>query len=155
MVELFGCGSNRTECQQSGHVRFGRMEGDLHNMYPVLGRVNSSRSDLDYGVIAGNTPHFLNKIIDGEPASFARCDFERRTEKIEPRNITKGNIARAYIYMMQEYGLTIDSDMLAMFKQWNKADLPNCNELKRNNIIESLQGTRNQFIDHPNQADDL
>lgn len=155
MVELFGCGSNRTACQQSGHVRFGRMEADMHNMYPVLGRVNSSRSDLDYGIITGDVGHFRDKTTNGLPASFVNCDFERETNRVEPRDITKGNIARAYFYMAQEYGLTIDSNNLVMLKKWHKNDPVNCNELKRNSFIEKIQGTRNKFIDQPSLVDDF
>jgi endonuclease I len=30
-----------------------------------------------------------------------------------------------------------------------------CNEMRRNNVIEELQGTRNRFIDHPKRVEDL
>lgn len=76
----------------------------------ALKRINSSCGHLDYGVIP---------------------------DKLEPSDVTKGIIARFFFYMMQGYGLVIDGDMLTMFKQWNKNDLPNCNELKHNNIIEA------------------
>lgn len=40
-------------------------------------------------------------------------------------------------------------------KQWNRADPPSCHEMRRNNTIEELQGTRNQFIDHPKRVENL
>ncbi len=33
--------------------------------------------------------------------------------------------------------------------------LRSCHEMRRNNTIEELQGTRNPFIDHPKQVEDL
>jgi deoxyribonuclease-1 len=42
-----------------------------------------------------------------------------------------------------------------LLKQWNRDDPPNYNEMRRNNVIEELQGTRNRFIDHPRQVEDL
>ena len=154
MVELFGCGS-RSACRASS-VRFNRMEADMHNMYPALKSVNSSRQDLDYGIISGNTPNFANKTdATGAPVSYAQCDFERTSARVEPREVTKGNIARAYFYMMQEYGLAVPDETKALLQQWNRADPPTCSEMRRNNTIERIQGTRNRFIDQPHFADDL
>jgi endonuclease I len=45
--------------------------------------------------------------------------------------------------------------MVDLLKQWNRDDPPTCNEMQRNNVIEELQGTRNQFIDHPKWVEDL
>lgn len=143
MTELFQCGS-RSACQQN-NVPFNHMEADLHNMYPAIARVNSSRQDVNFGIIPGETEH----------RRFEFCDYERIPGLAEPRPITRGNIARAYFYMMQEYGLQIADDYKEMLKQWNRSDKPTCNELRRNNIIERLQGTRNRFIDLPELADDL
>jgi endonuclease I len=42
-----------------------------------------------------------------------------------------------------------------LLKQWNRDDLPNYNEMRRNNVIEELQGTRNRFIDRPKGVKDL
>ena len=33
--------------------------------------------------------------------------------------------------------------------------LRSCHEMRRNNTIEELQGTRNPFIDHPKRVEDL
>lgn len=57
--------------------------------------------------------------------------------------------------MHAEYGLPINPEMVPILKQWNRDDPPSCHEMRRNNTIEELQGTRNKFIDHPQLIEDL
>ena len=141
MTKLFNCGT-RKQCRKD-NVSFNRMEADLHNMYPASSRVNSSRQDVELG------------IIEGENHRFEWCDYERISGLAEPRKITRGNIARSYFYMIKEYNLVISDEYKERLKKWNRIDLPTCNEIKRNNIIEKIQGTRNRFIDLPELAESL
>ncbi len=142
MVPLLGCGTHE-QCQETSE-RFNRMEADMHNLYPARADVNRARSN------------YLFAIIEGEPGP-EECDFERNTTSrvAEPRPIARGNIARAIFYMHKEYGLPIDTRMVDLLKAWNRADPVSCHEMRRNNTIEELQGTRNPFIDHPKQVEDL
>jgi endonuclease I len=39
--------------------------------------------------------------------------------------------------------------------QWSKMDPPDAFEKKRNDVIESIQGNRNPFIDHPEWAESI
>ena len=55
--------------------------------------------------------------------------------------------------MQLEYGLPIYSGMLELLKSWNWMDPPSQAEVRRNYVIDSLQGTRNPFIDHPEAAE--
>ncbi|MFQ5801866.1 MAG: endonuclease [Candidatus Methylomirabilales bacterium] len=57
--------------------------------------------------------------------------------------------------MDKEYGLPIDSSDVVLLKRWNRDDPQSCPEMRRDNIIEELQGTRNRFIDHPKWVEDL
>ncbi len=45
--------------------------------------------------------------------------------------------------------------LVNLLKGWNRKDPPSSHEMRRNNTIEELQGTRNRFIDHPKQVGDL
>ena len=143
MAAFLGCGT-RKQCRKTSE-RFNRMEADLHNLYPSRADINRARSNYRFA------------IIEGEEREFGECDFERdRSDKIaEPRPITRGNIARAIFYMHKEYGLPVDSRDIDLLKEWNRDDPPTCNEMRRNNIIEEIQGTRNRFIDHPKWVEDL
>ncbi len=143
MAAFLGCGSPE-QCRATNE-RFNRMEADLHNLFPVRAELKQARSNFRFG------------IVEGELREFGECNFERDKDShvVEPRPITRGNIARTIFYMHKEYGLPIDSRDVDLLKQWNREDPPNCNEMRRNNVIEEIQGTRNRFIDHPKWVDDL
>ncbi len=143
MADFLGCGTRR-QCRQNSE-RFNRMEADLHNLYASRADINRARSN------------YLFAMIEGEDREFGECDFERDTSSrvAEPRPIARGNVARAIFYMHAEYGLPIDTRMVDVLKEWNRDDPPSCHEMRRNNIIEELQGTRNRFIDHPKRVEDL
>jgi endonuclease I len=78
-----------------------------------------------------------------------------------PGDEWKGDIARMMMYMYVRYGnqclatavgasgTTYHADMPDIFLEWNEEDPVNFYELNRNNILESLQGNRNPFIDNP------
>lgn len=143
MASFLNCGT-RAQCRETSE-RFNRMEADLHNLYPARLDINRARSN------------FLFVMIEGEPREFGECDFERDTglRIAEPRPIARGNVARAIFYMHAEYGLPVDVRMVDMLKEWNRADPPSCHEMRRNNLIEEVQGTRNRFIDHPKRVEDM
>jgi deoxyribonuclease-1 len=137
MGNYLGCG-NREQCQGTSE-RFNHMEADLHNLYPALAEVNRARSNYLFGMIGGENH-----------APIALCDFEfdREIKIAEPRPIARGNLARSIFYMHVEY-------VVPILKQWNREDPSSCHEMRRNNTIEELQGTRNKFIDHPKLIEDL
>jgi deoxyribonuclease-1 len=68
--------------------------------------------------------------------------------------VVRGDIARSLFYMHVEYELDLKG-MLPMLKRWDRADPPNAHERWRNNQIETLQATRNRFIDDRALADQL
>lgn len=134
MAEHFGC-PNR-DCNNSTYKH---AEGDLHNLWLAVKNINSSRSDNLFGEVEGEN-------------RFSYCpDFERSYSPnpalVEPRDAVKGNIARSLLYMHDEYGFDLKG-MLPMLKRWNRSDPPDENEHWRNDRINTLQGTRNKFIDN-------
>ncbi|MCW4247355.1 MAG: endonuclease [Candidatus Thiodiazotropha endolucinida] len=121
---------------------FTHMEGDLHNLQPVIGELNQDRNNYHYA------------IIEDEMRRYNGCDFEVdfKLKKAEPRPEVRGDIARTYYYMIDRYNLKIIDDeggiMKAMMAQWDKEDPVDQWERKRNDLIEAIQGNRNTFIDH-------
>jgi deoxyribonuclease-1 len=143
----FGC-PNRNQCP---HLDYGRAEGDLHNLWPAIGAINSSRGDKLFGEIPGEKRTLPPSLAD------LICDYERTTgpnAMVELRRPVRGDIARSLFYMHVEYELDFKG-MLPMLKRWHRADPPNAHERWRNKQIEKLQGIRNQFIDKPMLADQL
>ena len=85
VAKELGC-INTTECRKSNE-RFNHAVAHLHNMYPALKSVNSSRGNALLGIIAG------------ENWRYPDCDFERAPGIAEPRPIARGNLARSIFYM--------------------------------------------------------
>lgn len=138
-----GCRS-RDACRRKS-PRFNQIESDMHNFYPSRKDINKIRGSAPFGIISGET------------RSFGQCDFEfdARKRSVEPPPVSRGNIARAMFHMQESYGLKIFSRQGAMLQRWNREDPPDEEELRRNDVIEKLQGTRNRFIDEPRAAERL
>ncbi len=79
-----------------------------------------------------------------------------------PGDEWKGDVARMIMYMYLRYDTQClpryvgvgnapanDPDMIDLFLQWNAEDPPSAIEDQRNNLLESIQGNRNPFIDNP------
>lgn len=131
MADAIGCGT-RKQCQKTSK-RFNLAEADLHNLYPVWSKINSSRNNLEFGIIIDEKHRF-------------GCDFERNDKVAEPREIARGNIARSILYMSDEYNFEIPDDMRKLMLEWHKLDPPSYDERRRNKIIKKLQGILNPFV---------
>ncbi len=140
VAKALDCGS-RSQCRASS-PRFNRIEADMHNLYPALARINKARGSRAFGR------------VPGEPRRFGSCDFEIDPQKrrVEPRPAVRGNIARAMLYMQTRYGLRLFPRQARLLRQWHRDDPPDHEELRRNRVIERIQGERNPFIDHPERV---
>lgn len=86
----------------------------------------------------------------------------------EPRDAHKGDAARALLYMALRYdgingnswsfnwlnsvklpALNEGPQNLDTLIAWHLTDLPDAWEISRNNYVQSIQGNRNPFVDHP------
>ncbi len=140
VASALNCGS-RSQCRTTS-PSFNRIEADMHNLYPALARINKARGSRAFGM------------VPGERRRFGSCDFEIDPQKrrVEPRPAVRGNIARAMLYMQARYGLRLFPRQAALLRQWHRDDPPDHEELRRNRVIEQIQGQRNPFIDHPEQV---
>ncbi|MFN0058328.1 MAG: endonuclease [Planctomycetota bacterium] len=130
---------------------------DMHILRACDADVNSVRSNKYYDeCLAGCITHSEAPLILYD------------SERWEPRDVEKGNLARALFYMHVRYEGDIagepdlelgDADTtfgcycmgrLSTLLAWHSQDPPDSAEILRNNRIFSLiQGNRNPFIDHP------
>lgn len=136
ILEAVDCAS-RLECFDKDNRAFMEMEADMHNMYPVWHELVTLRNDRSFGM------------VEGEQWRFSDCDFEWRLNVAEPREIARGNVARAIFYMHTTYELPIDPERLTTLKEWHRQDPPSRQEEYRNDRIEELQERRNPYIDEP------
>ena len=141
MLDHLQC-KNRSECYAKNN-QFRIMESDMHNLYPAWSDLLVYRSGRSFGE------------VKGEDSRLDNCDFEWDTQVVEPRDLSKGNIARSIFYMYRQYKLPVANDLMKILKVWNRQDPPSEQEKIRNDRIEQIQGQRNPYIDTPGLADKL
>lgn len=119
---------------------------DLHHLFPVFSRANSSRQNLIFAdVDAAPLGPFCPNSRRGHPANFQ----EAENMAFEPPDDHKGNVARAIFYFSIRYHLPISSVEEEALKRWNASDPVDESERQRNEEIFRLQKNRNPFIDWP------
>lgn len=135
------CG-RRKQCRESSET-FNRIEADLHNLYPARTDVNDARGAKRFDE------------IPAERRWRGGCDFEVDDNRraVEPRPAARGEIARAMFYMRDAYDLVIFRKQGNRLKQWHRQDPVSVRERQRNDVIDTIQGTRNKYIDHPELVD--
>ncbi len=138
----------------------GNEYSDQHHLFPTnQNSANGVRSNHPLGVVSTVTSTFL----------LAKYGKNASNQNVyEPRDSHKGDAARALLYMCIRYNgvngldwtfnhlntvtlpaLNEAPEDLATLIQWHKADPPDQWEVERNDYIESIQGNRNPFVDHP------
>ncbi len=149
MAISLGC-LNRKECPSDPDVgeKFDHAEADMHNMWPALRKLNSSRGKRKLAEIEGDEPF----PVEIGQKTF-QCDFENNGEYVEPRPQVRGNLARSIFYMCSEYGFAVPKEMMPFLRAWNREDPPTPAERRRAEWIAEQQGTRNKFIDNPALGD--
>ena len=115
---------------------FKKMEADLHNLTPAVGELNGDRSNHRFGM------------IEGEPRAYGRCDFEVdfQARRAEPPEHIRGDIARTYFYMANQYSLRLSRQELQLFTAWDKLDGVDQWECERDRRIADIQGNHNPYV---------
>jgi deoxyribonuclease-1 len=128
------CG-DRDACRRNS-PRFNEIESDMHNMYPARKDLNRARGSYPFRELAG------------EDWVERGCDLEidHRVRAVEPRPASRGNIARAMLYMADRYDLEIFPRQRRLLLQWHEDDPVDDAERRRNARIAEVQGTANHWI---------
>jgi deoxyribonuclease-1 len=129
------CG-DRDACRRSSR-RFNQIESDMHNMYPARKDINRQRGAFAYREIAGE--HWVERSCDLE------IDYRKRV--VEPRPASRGNIARAMLYMADRYQMPIYERQRQMLLGWHRDDPPDDEERWRNRRIGEIQGNTNSWVE--------
>ena len=105
---------------------------DLHHIRPAEAGVNSSRGNKAYGV--GGSYY-------------------------EPKDSVKGDVARIILYVHVRWGsdwgatnITSVFQSVDVLLEWCENDPVDTWEMGRNEVVQSIQGNRNVFIDYPELA---
>lgn len=113
------------------------MRSDIHHLFPCDVSANSRRSNHPFGVV--NNPSWSKGGSKSDGSTF------------EPRDVHKGDAARAMMYFVIRY-----RDYSNHFKgqenilrQWHRGDTVSSQELQRNKDVYAQQKNRNPFVDYP------
>jgi len=117
---------------------------DLHHLFPTSNESNSRRGSYHFGPVVNATW--------SEGGSSLGTDASGRIV-FEPRDVHKGDAARALFYFSVRYGLEIPDEDEPAIRAWNVQDPPDAWEQARNDKIQALQHNRNPFVDHPEFVD--
>ncbi|AUF82166.1 endonuclease-1 [Tetraselmis virus 1] len=141
---------------------------DLHNLFPADSSVNSTRSNRDFKDLTDDNT--ASRVIDNTPLEGGSRVLDNvlyTSDYWSPPPDAKGPISRAVLYMACMYaenGLRITNSAskseyelgcLDDILMWNMQYPPTENEKYRNDVIESIQGNRNPFIDAPYLANKI
>jgi Endonuclease I/Abnormal spindle-like microcephaly-assoc'd, ASPM-SPD-2-Hydin/HYDIN/CFA65/VesB-like, Ig-like domain len=120
------------------------MQSDLHHLFPTDSAANTARSNLPFAPVISNIMYN----VGGSKAGFSPNGLPA----FEPRDVHKGDAARAMFYFVIRYGnrgTFLDQLQEIYLRSWYTLDPVSQKERDRNNAIEFFQKNRNPFVDHP------
>jgi len=110
---------------------------DMHHLFVTSKESNSKRANLPFCKVESIFWEF--------GGSLQGIDYYSQ-DCFEPRDIHKGNVARAMFYFSVRYMMKIDEDQESVLRSWHIIDPVDDAERQRNLMIEKLQGNLNPFI---------
>lgn len=126
----------RRHCRSSDEV-FRQAEADLINLVPSIGEVNGDRSNLRYGMATSASAYQYGRCT-------AKVDFEE--DVFQPPANRRGDVARTYWYMRDQYGVRIGRQQQQLFLAWAALDPVDPWERERNQRIAAFQGSGNPYV---------
>jgi hypothetical protein len=133
----------------------GNKKADLHHLAPTYATVNSTRGNNPFAEIPDQQTTkwwAASTFLTGIPGANLDHFSESTSQRFEPREADKGNVARAMFYFRAIYGtqnieLAFFEQQKATLLQWHQADPADPVEIARNGRVAAIQGNRNPFID--------
>lgn len=120
-------------CCTLRNQRYKKMEGDLHNIVPVVPLLSKWRDEKNFGKV-------------NKQAMLGECGVRRDNDVIEPPEYLKGTVARAYLYMHDVYDIALTQSERILFKQWHQNYPPAAWEKTWDMQVALKQGKHNPYI---------
>lgn len=113
------------------------MKSDLFHLFPTDNIANNQRGDNPFGIVTNPSWSVGGSKSDGTT--------------FEPRDVHKGETARALFYFVLRYQdyTNFVNPQEPILRSWYNSYLPTVIEQQRNNKIYTIQHDRNPFIDYP------
>lgn len=140
-------------------------ESDMHHLYATRIGVNSARGSLPFGEsVDANTDDWYVQDLQRSttPDASAPYPIDAWTERdvntvFEPREVKKGDVARAVLYIATIYESQVDGGFVDgqvdELLQWHADDPVTQSERNRSSAIAVEQGNENPFVLDPTLAD--
>ncbi len=146
---------------------------DLHHMRPEDYDVNTTRSNFTFGNVRSERFSWRTQSLDGREVLWYDANYFDNGCRglVEVADDVKGDVARILLYVYVTYeqpnlctntAATGEGDLhsdgrkviesLDTLLDWCRRDPVDTWEMRRNDIVQSLQGNRNVFIDYPELA---
>ncbi len=154
---------------------------DIFHLVPTDGKINSTRSNDEFGEVAGAKNYYGNGTGTAGTWSTDRPTIASAAGEViqgsgnvfEPKDQYKGDFARGYmgtIIKWQLANMTSSNNFftgnytasgnfgftkkaVVLMMKWHREDPVSQKEIDRNNGIQATQGNRNPFIDYPYLAE--
>ena len=128
---------------------FPNSASDNHNIFACEGKINQIRDNDKFAD--------LPNVSKTEEVFGHDTGCKSSGGKFEPCDAAKGEVARAVLYCTIYYGYSVTQifDSLSTCLKWHAEHPVTAREIYRNNIVNSKQGNRNPFIDHPSYANKI
>ncbi len=125
-------------CAERANREFRLMHADMYNLFPSIGAVNKLRSNYPY-----------TEFGPGVRPTFGSCEMKIRHKKAEPPEASRGEIARAVLYMAWAYPdrVKLKSSYIELMKRWNTRYKVSAWECLRAKRIKAIQGNANPFTE--------
>lgn len=134
----------------------GNARSDMHHVYPVRIAVNEIRGDLPYLDIPDQeTDRWYRgtQFVTSIPASRRDEYSEYKPGRFEPKEASKGDLARAVFYIQTMYRVQTNAADPNFFEtqrltlcQWHGQDPADAAEIRKTQRIARYQGTPNPFV---------
>ena len=113
---------------------------DLHHLFPTIPETNRTRSNHPFCEVVSTEWEQGGSAL-GRDANGVKC--------FEPRDVHKGDVARALFYFSVIYEFPIDPEQETIIRTWHETFPPDTRDLMRNSAIATVQSSRNPFVDFP------
>ena len=139
------------------------LRGDMHHLFPTVDDWNNDRSNYPFAEIPDISTTKWETGLSTTSTTVPSSNINDYSELLastsyEPREIQKGNTARAILYFYTMYETVMNTTYshpitdvcsLQTLYNWHVQDPPTAADVSRNDCIEANQGNRNPYIDHP------
>lgn len=123
-------------------------KADLHHLYPSDSKANGIRGNFNFADVAHD-----NGRLEDDDCTISKSGSSVTSggdDYFEPPTDHKGNVARSLFYFSVRYKISIPKAEEEVLRRWNEIDPVDQDEIKKNDIIYSVQKNRNPFVDYPN-----